>query len=72
LNAVQTAKSLGIFSVLFVGTLEALDEGDLKVNADMMIESGTNVTSHAQEVHLVIGHTLANIVEKDLFLDGGE
>jgi D-sedoheptulose 7-phosphate isomerase len=72
LNAVDKAKSLGIFSVVFVGKTDKLGDEVFLVKPDLVIEAGTQITSHAQEVHLVIGHTLANIVERELFLDAVE
>jgi phosphoheptose isomerase len=72
LNALDTAKSLGIFSVVFLGKSDKLGNEAFVVEPDLVIEAGTQITSHAQEVHLVIGHTLANIVERELFLDAVE
>ena len=57
-KAINEAKSMGIYSVLFTGL-----EGSALSNADLTIAS----TPHIQEGHLILGHLLCYLVLKLYF-----
>ena len=62
-KAINEAKSMGIYSVLFTGL-----EGSALSNADLMtIASPSSSTPHIQEGHLILGHLLCYLVEKLYF-----
>ena len=50
-KAINEAKSMGIYSVLFTGL-----EGSALSNADLTIASPSSSTPHIQEGHLILGH----------------
>lgn len=61
-KAINEAKSMGIYSVLFTGL-----EGSALSNADLTIASPSSSTLHIQEGHLILGHLLCYLVEKLYF-----
>ena len=61
-KAINEAKSMGIYSVLFTGL-----EGSALSNADLTIASPSSSTPHIQEGHLILGHLLCYLVEKLYF-----
>ncbi|EOQ90491.1 putative phosphoheptose isomerase [Leptospira yanagawae serovar Saopaulo str. Sao Paulo = ATCC 700523] len=61
--AVEEAKKNGMKVVLLLGG----DGGKLKGKADVEIIVPSNVTARIQESHILIGHILCSIIEKDLF-----
>lgn len=61
-KAINEAKSMGIYSVLFTGL-----EGSALSNADLTIASPSSSTPHIQEGHLIFGHLLCYLVEKLYF-----
>lgn len=61
-KAINEAKSMGIYSVLFTGL-----EGSALSNADLTIASPSSPTPHIQEGHLILGHLLCYLVEKLYF-----
>lgn len=61
-KAINEAKSMGIYSVLFTGL-----EGSALSNADLTIASPSSSTPHIQEGHLILGHLLYYLVEKLYF-----
>lgn len=61
-KAINEAKSMGIYSVLFTGL-----EGSALSNADLTIASPSSSTPHIQEGHLIHGHLLCYLVEKLYF-----
>lgn len=61
-KAINEAKSMGIYSVLFPGL-----EGSALSNADLTIASPSSSTPHIQEGHLILGHLLCYLVEKLYF-----
>ncbi|MCR4399163.1 MAG: SIS domain-containing protein [Firmicutes bacterium] len=65
-NAVEAAKKLGIKTV----GLTAKGGGKLKDLADICIILDTNDSSCAEEVHMIIAHTLCELVEKAIFGEG--
>lgn len=61
-KAINEAKSMGIYSVLFTGL-----EGSALSNADLTIANPSSSTPHIQEGHLILGHLLCYLVEKLYF-----
>ena len=61
-KAINEAKSMGIYSVLFTGL-----EGSALSNAYLTIASPSSSTPHIQEGHLILGHLLCYLVEKLYF-----
>lgn len=61
-KAINEAKSMGIYSVLFTGL-----EGSALSNADLTIASPSSSTPHIQEGHLILGHLLCYLVVKLYF-----
>ncbi|TGL55166.1 SIS domain-containing protein [Leptospira kemamanensis] len=61
--AVEEAKKIGMKVVLLLGG----DGGKLKGKADVEIIVPSKVTARIQESHILIGHILCSIIEKDLF-----
>lgn len=61
-KAINEAKSMGIYSVLFTGL-----EGSALSNADLTIASPSSSTPHIQEGHLILGRLLCYLVEKLYF-----
>lgn len=61
-KAINEAKSMGIYSVLFTGL-----EGSALSNADLTIASPSSSSPHIQEGHLILGHLLCYLVEKLYF-----
>ena len=61
-KAINEAKSMGIYSVLFTGL-----EGSALSNADLTIASPSSSTPHIQEGHRILGHLLCYLVEKLYF-----
>ncbi|XDD48005.1 D-sedoheptulose 7-phosphate isomerase [Leptospira sp. WS39.C2] len=61
--AVEEAKKIGMKVVLLLGG----DGGKLKGKADVEIIIPSKVTARIQESHILIGHILCSIIEKELF-----
>lgn len=61
--AVEEAKKIGMKVVLLLGG----DGGKLKGKADVEIIVPSKVTARIQESHILIGHILCSIIEKELF-----
>ncbi|TGK48208.1 D-sedoheptulose 7-phosphate isomerase [Leptospira bouyouniensis] len=61
--AVEEAKKNGMKVVLLLGG----DGGKLKGKADVEIIVPSHVTARIQESHILIGHILCSIIEKELF-----
>jgi|TARA_B110000902_G_scaffold264501_1_gene346173 D-sedoheptulose 7-phosphate isomerase len=64
INAVHTAKELGITSVILCG-----DGGQLKDLADIAICVPSLITPYIQECHICIGHMICAIVEEIIFAE---
>lgn len=62
-KAVEVAKPKGIKTIGFLGK----DGGRLKGMVDIPIVIPSDTTSRIQEAHHVIGHSISNCVEKELF-----
>jgi D-sedoheptulose 7-phosphate isomerase len=63
LRAVEQAKSMGIKTIGFTGK----DGGDLKVISDIVLLLPSDDTPIIQEMHIMLGHIICQIVEATLF-----
>lgn len=66
LNAFQVAKEKGIKTVALVGR----DGGEMAKMADICIVVPSHDTPRIQESHILIGHILCDIIEKEIFANG--
>ncbi|MDD2790498.1 MAG: D-sedoheptulose 7-phosphate isomerase [Sulfurimonas sp.] len=66
INAFESAKAKGIMTVALVGR----DGGKMGEIADIAIIVPSNSTPRIQESHILIGHILCDIIEKEIFADG--
>jgi D-sedoheptulose 7-phosphate isomerase len=65
-NAINAAKAKGVTTVALVGR----DGGEMAKIADYAIIVPSNATPRIQESHILIGHMICDIIEKELFGDG--
>jgi len=65
-NAINVAKAKGVKTVALVGR----DGGEMARIADYAIIVPSNATPRIQESHILIGHMICDIIEKELFGDG--
>lgn len=65
-NAFESAKAKGITTVALTGR----DGGKMAQMADYALIVPSNVTPRIQESHILIGHILCDIIEKELFGEG--
>ena len=63
INALIQAKKIGMFTVGFTGE----DGGKMKGLCDILIEVPSKDTPRIQECHMLIGHSICEIVEQGLF-----
>jgi D-sedoheptulose 7-phosphate isomerase len=66
INAFLSAKDKGITTVALTGR----DGGEMAKLADYAIVVPSNATPRIQEAHILIGHILCDIIEKEIFADG--
>lgn len=66
IKAFEVAKKKGIMSVALVGR----DGGEMAKMADISIIVPSDSTPRIQESHILIGHILCDIIEKEIFGDG--
>lgn len=66
IKAFEVAKKKGIMSVALVGR----DGGIMAKMADIAIIVPSDSTPRIQESHILIGHILCDIIEKEIFGDG--
>ena len=66
INAFESAKAKGIMTIALVGR----DGGTMAQIADIAIVVPSNSTPRIQESHILIGHILCDIIEKEIFADG--
>ena len=66
INAFEIAKKKNILSVALVGK----DGGEMAKMADISIVVPSNSTPRIQESHILIGHILCDIIEKEIFASG--
>ena len=66
IEAVKSAKSLGIFTVGLTGG----EGGQLKRLVDLSLVVKSNVTARIQETHILVGHIICELVDYLLFQQG--
>jgi D-sedoheptulose 7-phosphate isomerase len=66
INAFESAKAKGVTTVAMVGR----DGGAMAKMADYAIIVPSHDTPRIQESHILIGHILCDIIEKEMFGDG--
>lgn len=66
INAFESAKKKNITTVALVGK----DGGQMAKMADIALVVPSNQTPRIQESHILIGHILCDIIEKEIFADG--
>ena len=66
INAFESAKAKGITTVALTGR----DGGKMAQMADYALIVPSNATPRIQESHILIGHILCDIIEKELFGEG--
>ena len=66
INAFKVAKEKNIKTVAFIGK----DGGEMAKIADYSIIVPSDSTPRIQESHILIGHILCDIIEKELFAEG--
>lgn len=65
IEGIKEAKRLGAITIAFTGA----SGGKLKGKVDFLLAVPSEVTSHIQESHIMIGHIICYLVEKELFGD---
>ena len=66
IKAFHSAKAKGITTVALTGR----DGGEMAQLADVALIVPSNSTPRIQESHILIGHILCDIIEKEIFADG--
>ena len=66
INAFEVAKQKGIKTVALVGR----DGGDMAKMADFALIVPSDSTPRIQESHILIGHIICDIIEKEIFGEG--
>ena len=66
INAFKSAKDKGIKTVALTGG----DGGEMAKIADIALVVPSNSTPRIQESHILIGHIICDIIEKEIFGDG--
>ncbi|MBE0515510.1 D-sedoheptulose 7-phosphate isomerase [Sulfurimonas sp.] len=66
INAFEVAKQKGIKTVALVGR----DGGEMAKIADIALIVPSDSTPRIQESHILIGHIICDIIEKEIFGDG--
>jgi D-sedoheptulose 7-phosphate isomerase len=61
INAVKVGKEMGIYSISLTG----MKESTLSKLSNISINVPSNTVNHVQEMHIVIGHFICEIVEKE-------
>lgn len=68
IEGIKKAKQLGAVTVAFTGATG----GKLKGNVDFLLDVPSEITPYIQESHIMIGHVICYLVEKELFEDKNE
>lgn len=68
IEGINEAKRLGAITIAFTGATG----GKLKRNVDFLLDVPSEITPHVQESHIMIGHVICCLVEKELFEDKNE
>ncbi len=66
INAFNSAKKKNIFTVALTGR----DGGEMAKIADIALVIPSNATPRIQESHILIGHIICDIIEKEIFGEG--
>jgi D-sedoheptulose 7-phosphate isomerase len=66
IKAFESAKKKNITTIALVGK----DGGEMAKIADIALVVPSNSTPRIQESHILIGHILCDIIEKEIFADG--
>ena len=66
IKAFESAKKKNIFTVALTGR----DGGEMAKTADIALIVPSNDTPRIQESHILIGHIICDIIEKEIFADG--
>jgi D-sedoheptulose 7-phosphate isomerase len=66
LKAFESAKKKGIMTVALTGR----DGGEMAKIADIALVVPSDSTPRIQESHILIGHIICDIIEKEIFADG--
>ena len=69
INAFETAKSKGIFTVALLGDAGGSNGGKIKALADLAIVVPAQTSDRIQEVHIKLIHTVIESIERELFSD---
>ena len=62
-NALKKAKELGLTTIGFTGA----NGGKMNSICDIMIKVPSDDTPRVQEVHILVGHIICKIIEKEMF-----
>lgn len=63
LKAFETAKKLGIYNIAMTGN----QGGKMREYADVLLNVPSNDTPRIQESHILIGHIICELIEKQMF-----
>lgn len=63
IEGIKEAKRLGATTIAFTGA----SGGKLKDNVDYLLTVPSTVAPHIQEAHIMVGHIICYLVEKELF-----
>lgn len=63
LNAMQKAREIGVSTIAMTGN----DGGKMTALSDLLINVPSTCTPRIQEAHIMIGHIVCELVEKELF-----
>lgn len=64
-SAIRKAREIGMITIAFTGE----DGGEMADHADYVVAVPSKDTPRIQEVHILIGHIICQIVEQELFGD---
>jgi D-sedoheptulose 7-phosphate isomerase len=65
IEGIKEAKRRGATTIAFAGA----SGGKMRESVDYLLTVPSNITSHIQESHIMIGHIICYLVEKELFED---
>ncbi len=65
LKAIDRANKIGLTTIGFTG----IQGGKMKEICDIMIQVPSNDTARIQEVHILVGHVICQIIEEEMFPD---
>ncbi len=65
-RAIDKANEIGLTTIGFTG----VDSGDMDSICDIIIKAPSNDTAKIQEVHILIGHIICQLIEVEMFPNG--